>query len=94
MARLRQLERALARAFKAPNQKKPDTHRKQREEAKKLAAAHGIEIEKFAEGGMNVWPPNSLDDALDPFAGDHYAEDWTGALLMIRQYVAALPQTN
>ncbi|MBP8275557.1 MAG: hypothetical protein KAX55_01515 [Propionivibrio sp.] len=88
MARLTQLEKALGRVFKAPAPKKPDTQRRGREEAKKLAAEHGIEIEKLREGGMNVWPPKNLPDDLDPFDGDHFAADWTDALSMIKQYVA------
>ena len=74
MARLMRLEKDLGKLFNAPAPKKRDTQRRQREEAKKLAAAHGIEIEKFSEGGMNVWPPRALDEALDPYAGDHYAD--------------------
>ena len=43
---------------------------------------------------MNVWPPKGLADCLDPFDGDHFAEDWTDALSMVKQYVAALPPAN
>ena len=86
MSRRNPLAVALGRVFHAPAIKRPDTQRRQREEAKKLAAAHGIEIEKFPEGGMNVWPPKGLDDALDPFEGDHYADNWTAALAMVKQY--------
>lgn len=86
MARLMRLEKDLGKLFNAPAPKKRDTQRRQREEAKKLAAAHGIEIEKFSEGGMNVWPPRALDEALDPYAGDHYADDWAQALAMVKQY--------
>lgn len=92
MARLRQLEQALGTIFKAPAARKPDTQRRQRERAKALAAEHGIEIEKFSEGGMNVWPPRALDDSRDPFAGDHFADDWADALSMVEQYVALLQQ--
>lgn len=94
MARLRQLEKALGRIFKAPTPKKPDTLRRQREEARTLAAAHDIEIEKFREGGMNVWPPKTLDDARDPFDGDHYAADWAEALSMLKQYAALTAPTT
>ena len=94
MARLKQLEQALARVFKSPSPKKSDPQRRQREEAKQLASEHGIEIEKLREGGMNVWPPKALSDCLDPFEGDHFAEDWTDVLSMVKQYVAASPQTN
>lgn len=86
MARPIQLEKALRRVFEAPVPKKPDTQRRSREEAKKLAAEHGIEIEKLREGGMNVWPPNALAEGSDPFEGDHYADDWGDALSMVKQY--------
>lgn len=95
MARLRQLEKALGAAFKAPAPKKPDTQRRHRENAKKLAAAYGIEIERFLDGGgMNVWPPKALDDARDPFAGDHHAGDWSDALEMVKQYATLMPSIN
>ncbi len=94
MARLKQLEKTLGRVFKSPTPKKADTQSRQREEAKQLAAEHGIEIEKLREGGMNVWPPKGLADCIDPFDGDHFAEDWTDALSMVKQYVAALPPAN
>ncbi len=77
--------------FKVSAPKKPDTQRRQRERAKALAGEHGIEIEKFTEGGgMNVWPPKSLGDSGDPFDGDHYASDWVEALSMIEQYAMLL----
>mgnify|MGYP000007546961 FL=1 len=94
MARLKQLEQTLGRVFKSHSPKKSDTQRRQREEAKQLASEHGIELEKLREGGMNVWPPKALPDCLDPFDGDHFAEDWTDALSMVKQYVAALPPAN
>ena len=90
MARLSQLDKALGKMFSAPAPKKPDTQRRSREQAKALAAQHGIEIEKFKEGGMNVWAPQSLT-ANDPFEGDHFADDWTAALEMVKAYVALLP---
>lgn len=94
MARLKQLEQALGSVFKSPSPRKPDPQRRQREEAKQLASKHGIEIEKLREGGMNVWPPKALPDCLDPFDGDHFAEDWTDVLSMVKDYVAASSQTN
>ena len=74
-------------AAKRPNPQKSDTQRRQREEAKQLAAEHGIEIEKLREGGMNVWPPKGLADCLDPFDGDHFADGlhaaWSGKKLAL-----------
>lgn len=61
--------------------------RKARDEAKRLAALHGIEIETLTGGGWNVWPPEWLpDDERDPFEGDHYANDWPGILEMVAAY--------
>ena len=88
MARLRQLEKSLSKLFKVPAPKKSDTQRRPRERAKALATEHGIEIEKFSEGGMNVWPPKMLQESRDPFGDDHFAGDWNEALSMIEQYVA------
>lgn len=90
MARLRHLEKAMGRLFKAPAKKQPDTQRRSREEAKRLATIHEIEIEKLRDGGMNVWAPKGLA-ADDPFDGDHFADDWNAALEMINAYVALLP---
>lgn len=90
MAHLAQLEKSLSRIFRAPTQKVPDTLRRQREQVKALAAKHDIDVEKFPEGGMNVWPPKGFDDSQDPFAGDHFAIDWADALSMVEQYVALL----
>ncbi len=85
MARLKPLERELARLFSTPKPKKTDTTRGSRTKAKALAAAHGIEIERV-DGGMNVWPPSTVSDAADPFAGDHYCNDWSEALSMAEAY--------
>lgn len=86
---MKALNRALTRLFKPTAPKRPDTHRKAREEAKRLAALHGIEIEAFKpkDGtGMNVWPPKGFK-GKDPHEGDHYAEDWTDALERVKAYV-------
>lgn len=91
MARLKVLEKTLDRIFKGPAKRKPDTQRKPREQAKALAAKHGIEIERMRDGGMNVWPPAALPDASDPYAGDHYANDWADVLGMVEGYAKLLP---
>lgn len=90
MARSRALEKTLGRIFNSPVGRKPDTQRKQREQAKALAAKHGIEIERIPEGGMNVWPPAAIPDASDPYASDHYASDWADALGMVEGYAKLL----
>lgn len=89
MARLRTLERALGKLFKGPAPKQQDKQRKPREEAKRLAAEHGIEIEKLPGGGMNVWAPARIA-ADDPFEGDHYANDWQEALVTVQTYADKL----
>lgn len=83
----RTLAASLNRTFKAPRERKPDIYRKQREEAKKLAVQHGIEIErKGLESGMNVWPFKGFK-GIDPYEEDHYAGDWDEALTRVRAYV-------
>lgn len=34
---------------------------------------------------MNDWPPKSFSGE-DPWAGDHFAQDWNEALPMVRAY--------
>ena len=85
---MKQLSKDLSRIFSAPAPKKPDTQRKHREEAKSLAQKHCIEIEALRPG-FNVWPPASVADTdRDPFAGDHYADDWQEVAVMVKQYAA------
>ena len=74
--------------------KKADPERGVRQEAKRLAAAHGIEIEHERDAyGTNllVWGPrwdSAFDEEnIDPFYDDHYAEDWSDALERVREYV-------
>lgn len=74
----------LARTFRAPAPRQPDTHRKAREAARHLAAAHSIEIEALRPG-FNVWPPKSWRGA-DPFEGDHHADHWGEVLAMVQAY--------
>lgn len=95
MARLQQLERSLGKLFNAPAKKKADLYRRQREEAKRLAALHKIEIEKMAGSGMNVWAPAAIADTeQDPFNGDHFAGDWGEALEMVKKYAELVPVTS
>ena len=95
MPRLKKLERHLTKIFASSKPKKLDSFRKEREKAKRMAAEHGIEIERLAEGGMNVWPPSQVADTdRDPFTGDHHAEDWQVALSMVQQYAALAHQSD
>ena len=80
------LNRMLGRLFTPPPARKPDPHRKDRVEAKRLAAERGIEIEKLRDGGWNVWPPKALHDKDDTFNGDHYCGDWAEVYVMVRHY--------
>lgn len=83
---MKTLSASLGRMFKPAHVRKADMQRKAREEAKRLAIAHGVEIESFkGEGGMNVWPPKAYR-LQDPWEGDHYAQDWSEALYMVRTY--------
>lgn len=91
MVRLRRLEKQLADIFRAPRVRPKDVYRKAREESKRLAVLHGLEIEQFREGGMNVYPASTLDEHADPYAGDHYAGDWDEALGMARTYARLCP---
>lgn len=82
------LERKLGRLFGQTAPRRPDSHRKDREQANALAKAHGITLEKFqvSDGsGINVWPAPAMTRA-DPWEGDHYAQDWKDALHMVRTY--------
>lgn len=82
---MKTLSTSLGRLFKPTPTRKPDAQRKAREEAKRFAALHGIAIEALKGGGMNVWPPRSFH-LQDPWEGDHYAQDWSEALPMVRTY--------
>jgi len=95
MARLQQLEMSLGKLFNAPAKKKADLYRRQREEAKRLAALHNIEIEKLVEGGMNVWAPAAIADTeQDPFNGDHFASNWDEAVEMVKKYAELVSVTS
>lgn len=82
---MKTLSTSLSKLFRPTPTRRPDTQRKAREEAKRLAKAHGVGIEALKDGGMNVWPPKSFSGE-DPWAGDHFAQDWREALLMVRAY--------
>lgn len=72
---MRTLAAALARTFKAPAPRRPDPHRKQREQAKAWASDWHVEIERLPGGGFNVWPPKDWT-LPDPLEGDHFCSDW------------------
>lgn len=83
---MRALKKSLNNLFSTPKKRAPDNHRKAREAAKPLIQKLGIELEKFREGGFNVWPPKTLADHDDPFEGDHYANDWDDVLERVQAY--------
>ena len=85
------LARQLGAYFKPAPAKRTDPHRKAREESKRLAAPLGVEIEKCRGDGFNVWPPADMMPADDPHDGDHYANDWTEVLAMVRIYADTMP---
>ena len=80
------LGRMIAPYFRPTAPKSPaQRHRAARYKARKFAATLHLELETFrGETGVNVWPTKHIED--DPFDGDHYAEDWEGALGRIRSY--------
>lgn len=82
---MKTLSRALRATFSAPAKRNPDPHRVARQEARRLAKEHGIDIERLRDGGMNVWPPKGFAGD-DPYEGDHFAADWGEALPMVRAY--------
>ncbi len=57
--------------------------------ARRLAAKHGIEIERVS-GGWMVWPPTGFDDERDPYEGDHHADDKDEVVTMVNRYVELL----
>lgn len=85
---LNKMSRDIAKMFSAPKKRAPDAQRKQREEAKRLAAEFGIEIEKL-DGGFNVWPQAAIADTdLDKFSGDHFCNDWKEVNYMVAEYAS------
>jgi hypothetical protein len=73
----------------AKPQRKGETNA--RTKARRLATKHGIEIERFSDGAMNVWAPEALDvEGVDPYWGDHFANDWAEALERVETYARLL----
>lgn len=64
--------------------RRPDSHRKARELVKPMVKKHGIELENI-DCGTNVLPPKDMVLA-DLWEGDHYAQDRSEVLLMVRTY--------
>ena len=86
---MKSIQATLHTMFHPPRKRlRADPHRKARERTKALAHKHGIEIERFPDGGMMLWPPAGIED--DPFEGDHFANDWHEALSMPEACAAAL----
>lgn len=77
----------------APAPKRVDASRKERTEAKALAAQHGISIEPYENGVGEFWvyPPPGLDsEDKDRNYSDHLAYDWSDVLERVKGYVADL----
>ena len=80
--------------------KAADTQSAARNKARRLAKAFGIEIEteRRSDGysSIIVWGPSWAggvdEEAVDPFYGDHYADDWADALGRVEDYVALLKE--
>lgn len=74
-----------------------DPFRRERDKARRLADRYGVELERLAGGGMNVWPPRALvfgTELDDPYDGDHYAIDWEEALERVRAYARLMGATE
>ena len=88
-------ERKVALADVLPAKPKRDTSEdSDRRKARKLAQTYSIEIEIERWDGYNRtvvwgphWAPHVDEEELDPFHGDHYAEDWADALGRVEDYV-------
>ena len=65
-----------------------DPQRHARGLAKALASAIDVRIERLKDGGFNVWPPATLDESDDPYAGDHFVHDWSAVLEHVQSYAA------
>lgn len=82
----------------APAVRRPkDTEAPARRKAKALAARHDIEIEVERWSGYSriiVWGPKWADGYdskdVDPYTGDHYAEDWADALERVESYASLI----
>lgn len=85
---MKALQKQLAGMFRVPRQRESTAQRRARERAQPIAERWGIEIEPLRPG-MNVWPPKGFR-GIDPFEGDHFAQDWEIALSMVRAYASAI----
>ena len=71
----------------------PDTERKPRQEAKRLAAEHGIQLDlNDPPDTIYVNPPDELErlGLEDPREDGHYCYDWIEALEVVKEYVEFL----
>ena len=69
-----------------------DPHRKAREAAKKLAAKHGITIEKENHECRGFWVTYApwMDTEHDVLEGEHFCMGWDEVLDAVRVYAKAL----
>ena len=91
---MKTLQARLGAMFKPTSARMGDPQRKVRELARALAKQLGVEVERLAAGGFNVWPPRGMTDEDDPFAGDQYATDWQEALQHLQAYEKARVTTG
>ena len=80
------LSRSLAAYFRPSAPKSSGhLHRTARQKSQRLAATLHVQLETHkGEAGVNVWPTRRVD--VDPFEGDHYAQDWADALQRVQAY--------
>lgn len=75
----------------APRRVQEPGVRSAREQAKRLAALHDIELEPLDAGEWNVWPPEPIIDSDDdPHMGDHLAIGWSEVLERCQVYAGLL----
>lgn len=84
---MQEMQKQLSAIFR-PRTVRTEPHRKARKLAKALASALSVEIERLEGGGFNVWPPATLDESDDPYAGDHFVHDWSAVLEHVQSYAA------
>ena len=83
---MKTLSRSLAAYFRPSAPKSSGhLHRTARQKSQRLAATLYVQLETSkGEAGVNVWPTRRVD--VDPFEGDHYAQDWADALQRVQTY--------
>lgn len=65
--------------------KATNPHRKLKQDCRKLASLHGIEIDPVDDYWW-VYPPDSLAEDSDPYTGDHICYDWPSVAKRVTVY--------